>query len=323
MDLAKFLDPDRAILKACYVLPDGKLDAGVARDLPCPVSVATSESVQQAYLEHDLVISWGMGVDRLLAGRQRKAIGVHIAHGDSQWTHELIKQSRNSIDHVVAVSQRVASRVCRGFPTTVILNGVDTARIATSRSRDAVRSELGFEADDFVVGFVGRFSPEKRCELLLESLERLPRNFKALLIGWGPDYPKLLQLANDRLPTRCAFRFADSYLGDYYQAFDAFTLLSAHEGFALVLLEAMFCQLPVVATSVGAVPELVTPRVNGIIVNPCPDTIAAELSLLQQQSEWRLGIGRAAQGLAHQVGHARRMAEGYMTLFERLTSERR
>ncbi len=324
IDLARFLNPQRAVLKTCYVTAGGQYDPAVVRDLPCPVRPGTRESLRRAYQEHDVVLSWGLALDEVLGGPfPRNAVGITIAHGDSHWTRQLIHGSRQSIDHVIAVSRGVEKAACQGFPTTVVLNGVDTARLATTRSRNAVRAEFGYGPDDFVVGFVGRFSPEKRPELLLRAVEQLPRRFKVLMVGWGPGYPELLAEANRRIPNRCAFRYSDSYLGDFYQAFDAFTLLSVQEGFALVFLEAMFWKLPVVATPVGAVPEVIQHGVNGLIVQGAPAPVAAELASLEADSIRRARIGAAAEHYAREHGHALRMAEECECLFERLVAERR
>jgi glycosyltransferase involved in cell wall biosynthesis len=321
IDLARFLDPRRAVLQKCLVTEPEGIDPAVARDLPCPVTPAGVNEVTQAFQEHDIVLCWGLALDEWVdLSVPRRAIGVHIAHGDSPWTRELLNGSLQAVDHAVAVSQRVRDTTCVDVPTTVILNGVDTARLATTRSRDDVRAEFGYGPDDVVVGFVGRFSPEKRPELLIRALHRLPSRFKGLFVGWGPMLPGLLEEANELTPGRCAFRFTDRYLGDYYQAFDAFTLLSVQEGFALVFLEAMFCSLPVVATPVGAVPEVIEHRVNGVVVDGSPDAVAAELRLLAANPGWARGMGESARRYAQQHGHARRMADEYAALFERLSA---
>jgi len=324
IDLARFFDPRRAVLQKCYVTETGGIDPAVARDLPCPVVTAGVSGITQAFQEHDVVLCWGLALNQWVEPMDsRRAVGVHIAHGDSPWTRELLTGSLQAVDHAVAVSQRVRETTCAGIPTTVILNGIDTARLATTRSREEVRAELGFGPDDFVVGCVGRYSPEKRPEALLHALHVLPQRFKALFVGWGPLLPGLLERANDLAPGRCVFRYADRYLGDFYQAFDAFALLSAQEGFALVFLEAMFCGLPVVATPVGAVPEVIEHRVNGIIVDGAPEGVANELRLLEAHPPWARGVGESARQHARQFGHARRMAGEYEQLFDRLIAARR
>src|SRR5205823_1311200 len=105
-------------------------------------------------------------------------------HGEGYWTRYILDGCRPIIDHVVAVSGRVRERTCDGLPTTVIPNGVDAAQLAPTRPRAAVRAALGFQPDDFVLGYVGRFSAEKRPQVLIEAVARLPPSFKALLVGW-------------------------------------------------------------------------------------------------------------------------------------------
>lgn len=323
IDLARFLDPRQAVLRECLVTPGAARDPVVANEVGCRVTTADAAAIARVYEQYDVVLSWGLPLDECApVPARRRAVGIHIAHGDSSWTRSLLQRSRGWVDHAVAVSQRVKTTTCDGVPTTVILNGVDTSRLATTRSRDDVRAEFGYRPDDFVVGFVGRFSPEKRPELLLRAVEQLPPRFKALIVGWGPMFPALLAEANARIPNRCVFRYADRNLGDYYQAFDAFALLSVQEGFALVFLEAMFLGLPVVATPVGAVPEVIRHRVNGIIVDGTVEAVVAELRELEAHRQWGQGVGQSARQYAMQHGHARRMAREYEALFSRLVAER-
>ncbi|WP_197444238.1 glycosyltransferase family 4 protein [Maioricimonas rarisocia] len=324
IDLARFLDPRTAVLEKCYVTDPQGIDPAVARDLPCEVVPAGIPEVTRAMQEHDVILCWGLPLDEWVdLSQPRRAVTVYIAHGDSFWTRELLSRSRQTVDHAVAVSERVRTTSHVDLPMSVILNGVDTARLATTRSRDQVRADFDFAPDDFVVGFVGRFSPEKRPELLIYALQYLPQNFKALFIGWGPMLPQLLRDANDLVPGRCAFRFADSYLGDYYEAFDAFALLSVQEGFALVFLEAMFCGTPVIATPVGAVPEVIEHRINGLVVDGAPQNVAGELARLSGNRVWARGLGETAREYARQHGHARRMAGDYENLFQQLVAARR
>src|SRR5262249_22664509 len=143
------------------------------------------------------------------------------------WSRWILEGCADIIDQVVAVSQRVRDRVCQGFPTTVIPNGVDGAHLARTRSRADMRERLGFHPNDFVLGYVGRFSPEKRAHLILETVARLPPTYKALLVGQGPLRSQLVELANKLIPGRYAFATAVQDVGDYYAAMDTLCLLSA------------------------------------------------------------------------------------------------
>lgn len=324
IDLARFLNPQRAVLRECLVTMSDGIDPAVARDLPCPVRPAGRAEIAHAIQHSDVVLCWGLEFDQWADPVEpRRAVTIHVAHGDSPWTRELLLAGRRTVDHAVAVSRRVLDTTCTDFPATLILNGVDTARLATTRPRTQVRAELGFRPEDFVVGFVGRFSPEKQPDLLIRVLAQLPPRFKGLFIGWGAMQPELLKQANELIPNRFAFRFADHHLGDYYQAFEALTLLSVSEGFALVFLEGMFCGLPVVATPVGAAPEIIQSQINGILVDGSVDSVRGALLQLADHPRWAAALGQTAREFAMQHGHARRMAEEYEALFVRLVAERR
>jgi glycosyltransferase involved in cell wall biosynthesis len=202
--------------------------------------------------------------------------------------------------------------------STVIYNGVDTARLGQTQSREETRRSLGFQNDDFVLGYVGRFSAEKQVERLIDAVAELPQNFKALLVGWGAGRAELWERANARIPGRYSFVAASDYLGDYYRAMDAFCLLSSEEGYALVLLEAMLCGLPLVVTPVGSVPEIIVHRRNGMIVSGQPRAVAAAAMELKRHRHWARGLAAEGQAYAQQHGHARRMTRQYEDLLATL-----
>jgi len=315
--LAKFLDGKRVRFERCLVTGRKYLDASLAARMPAPVAWADTDTIRRAVRECDVLLTWGLGMNALL-GQVRPKLGVFLAHGETDWTRAMLLQSRRCIDHVIAVSSRVAQRVCPDFEHTVVLNGVDTARLAAQGSRDQLRARYGFSSGDFVLGSVSRLVPDKRVELLIEAVARLPAAFKLLVAGWGEHRAALLELANERIPGRFAFAHADDYLGDLYSAMDAFGLASAHEGFGLVVAEALLCGVPVVATRVGCVPEVLCDRVSGLIVDSCADAFAAAATLLRDHPEWARGLAAEGRAFARQRLHASRMAREYEDLLVRL-----
>src|SRR5262249_17709361 len=154
----------------------------------------------------------------------RPKLAVYVAHGEGDWTRHILHSCAPVIDHVIAVSRRVAESLGTSLPVTQIANGIDAARLGSTRSRRAVRAALGFQPDYFVLGYVGRSANEKRPHVLVETVARLPRQFKALFVGWGPLRPWLLDLANERIPGRYAVTGAANNIGDYYAALDALCL---------------------------------------------------------------------------------------------------
>ena len=320
--LAKFLDPRRARLQTCVVTVPEYLDRSYARNLSAPIEVGKADAVRKAARECDVMTFWGQPEMPEWLADCRPPLCIHIAHGEGPWTRAIVERCAPVADHHVAVSAAVHAKVCADVPTTTILNGVDSARLARTRPRDEVRAGLGFGPDDFVVGYLGRFAPEKRTGRIIDALAGLPARFKGLFVGYGDLRRSLLEKADDRIPGRYAFRYAVDYLGDYYAAMDAFCLPSSEEGFALVVLEAMLCGVPVVAGAVGCVPELIQDRVNGLIVPGSPESIAEALTRLDAHPQWRRSLAAEALALADRMGHARRMARDYEDLFDRLWTQK-
>ena len=320
LGLARFLNPQRVRLTRCFVTSDHPEHLPLPGTFPVPVEYCSMANLLKRTAEYDVVLAWGEGYNGRLgsAGPLR----VFLAHGESLWTRKGLEGSAQAVDHVIAVSDRVRVRVCEGFPTTTILNGVDSSRLGQTRPAEDVRKQLGFARDDFVIGSVSRFTREKQLDLLIEAVARLPQHFKLLLVGSGRREGELMRLANERIPGRHAFIAAHDYLGDYYRAMDAFSLVSAHEGFGLVIPEAMMCERPVIATNVGCVPEVIRDRINGMIVDPTPESIAAAAQLLEAHPNWARGIASEGQTFATRHLHTMRMAQQYENLICNLHARR-
>jgi glycosyltransferase involved in cell wall biosynthesis len=290
----------------------------MAQELGIPVEVGGGASVRAAAADCDVLLA--SSPDDLLEklGDVRPPLCVFVAHGDNVVSRHLLEVNAPLIDHVIAVSERVKQTVCQGFPTTVIPNGADLAHVSRSRDRESVRDSFGFGEDDFVLGFVGRFSEEKRPQALIEAAARLPRQFKVLLIGWGQMKSGLLEMANELIPGRFAIAEGRGHLGDYYQSMDALCLLSHSEGFGLVVMEAMLCGVPVIATPVGCAPEVIRDRVNGLIVSEDAASVAAAAALLQAHPNWARGLAKEGQLFAEKHGTSAVMGRRYEDLLHQL-----
>jgi glycosyltransferase involved in cell wall biosynthesis len=276
-----------------------------------------ADSVRSAAADADVLLSWGVSLDEYL-GDVRPPLSVQVLHGDGPYNRLLLNGSRRSIDHLITVSHSVHSRIAPDVPASVIYNGIDTARLARRQPEGALRRRLGLQPDDFIVGYVGRFATEKRVSVILEAVARLPERFKSVLVGWGPLLGSLREQAERDLPGRCTIASVRDELGDVYRMMDAVCLMSDQEGFPLVMLEAMHCGRPFVATPVGGVAEIIEDRVNGLITDGSPEHLASRLQLLADNPRWAAGI--AAQGAAcvEQFGYAHRMARDYEHLLHHL-----
>jgi len=150
---------------------------------------------------------------------------------------------------------------------TPLRNGVDLQRFAPLPERDAVRSELGLNR--YTLLSVGYLIERKGHELIIAALPALP-DAELLIAGSGPDRAKLEALAlqlgvSDRV--QFLGPVAQPELKRYYNAADAMVLASSREGWANVLLEAMACGTPVVASNVWGTPEVVATPAAGVLMH--------------------------------------------------------
>jgi glycosyltransferase involved in cell wall biosynthesis len=211
---------------------------------------------------------------------------------------------------VVAVSSDAAA-VCRGVEgiaedkVRIILNGIDTERYTPDpTARTNQRRSFGIDAATLLIGIVARLSPEKNHQLLLRACGTLHRRgvqFHLLVIGDGPSRGGLEAVAlTAGIADQVTFLGARDDVASLLPALDVFALSSTTEGISLTLLEAMSCELPVVATAVGGNPEVVDDGVTGYVV-PLDDSDMADA--LQRFSH---GAGTAPSDARSVMGKAGR-----------------
>jgi glycosyltransferase involved in cell wall biosynthesis len=266
-----------------------------------------------------------------LAGRFAGARVVHTRHGinpDRARRVWLRRAAAKLVDAYVVVTPALAGLAiheCDPNRVHVVANGIDTSSFAPrSDARSDSRRELGIPEDAWVVGTVGRLAPEKDQALLVRATAPLLGERRLLVIvGDGPERDALRAVIREANAERnIRMTGARSDVARLMSAFDAFALPSRTEGLPLVLLEAMASELPVVATAVGGIPDLVVPGVTGLLVPPsdAPALLAALASLVDNPPLARK-MGRAARGhvLAHHSSDAMAKAYGqlYQTTLER------
>lgn len=211
------------------------------------------------------------------AGKLARALVVHSKHGvnpDSTRRRLIRRGAAALVDCFVAVTPALAEvarqrHECAHDRLRVVPNGIDVSRFAHSaRARREVRAELAIAPDAWVVGTVGRLAPEKNQRLLLDALALLPAPpAHAVIVGDGPERPALVaRIAAQGLGSRVHLAGARDDVPRVLSAFDVFALTSRSEGLPLVVLEAMASALPVVATSVGGMADLVQHADTGLLV---------------------------------------------------------
>src|SRR5690606_988194 len=160
-----------------------------------------------------------------------------------------------------------------------------TPRAVAEEEVDALKQRHNIAATDLVIGSVGRlrnfhklFTDIVEAVALLEDFSSI----KILIVGEGQDRPLIVETARRLgLEEHLIMAGLQADMAPYYQAMDIYCIASHMEGFGLVAAEAMFHQLPVVATAVGGLKDIVVDRETGFLVpSHRPDKIAEKLQVL-------------------------------------------
>ena len=200
----------------------------------------------------------------------------------------------------------------------VIYNAVDWAQLQTSKGRDEMRVSLGVPRDRPLAGVIARLTEQKGHVHLFDALARTPQlaGLDLIVVGDGELRDSLRQRVEALgLSSHVKFVGARRDLGDLLHAMDVFVLPSLWEGLPLSLVLAMGAGLPVVATTVAGVPEVVENERTGLLVPPA-DPMALGRALGRIVTDPRLARRLADNGRA--VVLAKFGVDGYVSAVTRL-----
>jgi glycosyltransferase involved in cell wall biosynthesis len=229
----------------------------------------------------------------------------------------------------VAVAAEVARSVRAVYgrdPEATIPNGIETDRFRQPGARSDWRRANGFVDTDLIVTSVARLEPQKNPLGLIESFADAARGVpRAHLVMAGDG---ALRSAARHHAARCGVVERVHVLGartdipDLLSASDIFVLASLWEGHPVSVMEAMAAGLPVIATAVGGVPELVEDDVTGILA-PVGDgrSLAGAIAALLENACLRRRLGGDARERSNRFDN-RAMVASYAGLFERLAGAR-
>ena len=235
----------------------------------------------------DAVHTHGYRPDVIDAGVVRRC-GIPVvttAHGftGGAWRNRLYeylqRRAFRRFDAVVAVSRPLGDRLARAGVRPSRIHTLPNAwrRVVPALDREAARRALGIPREDFVVGWVGRLSGEKGPDVLLDALPHLNGVPLAVsVIGGGIEEAALRARAVAcRIADRVRWHGVVLDAERVFTAFDVCVLSSRTEGTPVVLFEAMAAGVPVVATAVGGVPDVVSAEEAVLVRSEDPAALAA------------------------------------------------
>ena len=225
----------------------------------------------------------------------------------------MIRWACTNADAIAAVSQALKDAlVALGASPDkirVLRNGVDLVKFQEG-DREAARRHIG--VNEITLLSVGNLVPLKGHDLAIRALALLD-NASLIIVGDGPEAGKLHSLAETlAVAHRVRFlgRLPHDELPELYGAADVLLLLSSSEGWPNVLLEAMACGTPVVATDVGGTREVVATSANGAIVTDRdPVAIAQAITRTLRRGTNRSAVRAYAEGIQLGGDHARAVGD--------------
>jgi sugar transferase (PEP-CTERM/EpsH1 system associated) len=208
----------------------------------------------------------------------------------------------------------------------VIYNGVDIDRfqIDSSYSLKEKRKEFGLKKEDIIIGSAARFDPVKNIDALVRAFARLPEGIlekcKLLLLGDGPELSCVQNTAKDLgVKEKVLFAGMRSDIPQCLSLVDIYVQPSKFEGVPNAVLEAMAAGLPVIATKVGGVPEIIEDGRTGILVAVDDKrSLTQSIEFLIENSDKRREMGSLGRKRVTSLFSIEKMVSEYEKLYEEI-----
>jgi len=234
------------------------------------------------------------GLPGLLSKKIWRIPYIVTCHGSDVYLSWKFKKIRAKLvlkdaDMVIALTEYMQKEIQKLYSKKVVVipNGIELDCFDVL-PKEEIRTKLGIKEDEKILIFVGTLRSIKGVKYLIQAMKSIIQQdpkIKLMLVGDGEEKQSLKALSKE-LNIEKNIKFVGEVphknISEYLAAADIFVLPSLSEGFSIVVLEAMASGLPIVATNVKGVPEIVKNGVNGFLVEPmCPESITkSKLSLL-------------------------------------------
>ncbi len=267
-----------------------------------------------------MMVTFGSGagylfnIGRLLVSKEKVPIVLTLQEGDSEnhlqykWGGLIAlswKIALRQTKYLTGISKFLLNRAVKnGYSGTSFLvpNGVDV-KIFSQKIDDIVKTELknrlGKKEGDIFLATTGRLARKNAVDNIIAALPFLPENISLIVIGKGDEGPNLQKQAHDlKVASRVKFLgfipYAD--IPKYLSISDIFIRPSRSEGFGNSFIEAMAAGLPVIATSVGGIPDFIDDKETGLFASPDnPQSIKVAVLAILNDSTLRANMVQKAQ----------------------------
>lgn len=240
-------------------------------------------------------------------------VAIHMAHGHVFYGYfnnitsriyvYLEKIAAKFTDKILTLTEiekgeYLQEKIAPGDKIVTIPCGIDVDRF--SASHNAVRNEFGISSDMPVIGWVGRAETVKGCEYFLRACQLIKKELpgvRFLVVGEGSLNGEMEKLAYSLdLSDEVKFTGYRTDMPEIMNSIDLLLHTPLNEGLGRVLLEAMTCEKPIVATNVGGIPEIVEHGIQGFLV-PAGDyaSMASESLKILKDSELAKSLGSAGR----------------------------
>ncbi|MCQ2192107.1 MAG: glycosyltransferase family 4 protein [Paludibacteraceae bacterium] len=231
-----------------------------------------------------------------------KAPIVHTVHNEAKKELIFVYRKINNLlfliskCYPVALTKKIKETIIdeyfglKKFP--IIMNGVNTDNI------HPIKTDYKATADAFNIIHVGRFAEAKNHETIVDAFAEFHKKHPhstLTFFGTGEKFERIKEkVNNEKLADSIIFKGVDGNVTSHFHEYDAFILPSLFEGMPITIIEAMAAGLPIIASNVGGIPDIMTNGKDGILINPEKDDIAMALEELANNEELRKQLGEGA-----------------------------
>ena len=233
--------------------------------------------------------------------------------------------AKTDVTHVISTPLKNYVAGLRSHPKRIELipNGIELNEPPNEKARQEARHQFGIGDNQIVVGSLGRIEPIKGYDLLLYTLSDLPDNVIALIGGEGHELENLNQKAHV-LGLASRFRLLGfvNNVEHFLKACDIYVQPSRSEGVPHALMEGMAMSLPILATAVGGIEDIIRNEKDGILIPP-DDLAVLKEKLIEfcQDDRMRREFAHRARERIEKVGSAENMTRLIERLYDNLLNE--